>query len=69
MFTHKVLQRKDIFYGMCKKDKKNDHVNNNVGTPKFVFLQRPQKMFFSHETSWMNIKYLDVYIKIFFQYF
>jgi hypothetical protein len=34
-----------------------------------LFLQRPQKISFSHKTSWMIMKCLDVHQNIFFQNF
>jgi hypothetical protein len=57
------------FLWHVKKIKKNGHLNNNIGAPKFVFSQRPQKMSFSHETSWMNIKCPDACQDIFFEIF
>jgi hypothetical protein len=39
------------FFVACVKKTKNGHVNSNVGALKFIFLQRPQKMSFSHKTA------------------
>jgi hypothetical protein len=50
MFAHKLFQRKDIFYGMWKKIKKKVTQIAVLLRRNLSFLQRPQKIYFPHET-------------------
>jgi hypothetical protein len=63
MFAHKVIWKKDILRGVCKKRQKKKKV-----VPWIPILEH-QKMSSIHETSCANIECLDLHLDIFFKIF
>jgi hypothetical protein len=61
--AHTILWEKDIFCGLCKKDKKNISWEGTYEHQRLYFLHK------NAEILCADIEYLDVHLKFIFRFF